>query len=98
MGLVLHLCPPLPHWPHLRGLAQRGNFSCHPCRFLVYSRCSSRRDSSLTTPMLPWHTRPRVRGAAMTFEEIVDQALAMLQRRGRVAYRTLKRQFNLDDE
>ena len=33
----------------------------------------------------------------MTFEEIVDQALAMLQRRGRVAYRTLKRQFNLDD-
>jgi class 3 adenylate cyclase/tetratricopeptide (TPR) repeat protein len=34
----------------------------------------------------------------MTFEEIVDQALAMLQRRGRVAYRTLKRQFNLDDE
>jgi class 3 adenylate cyclase len=34
----------------------------------------------------------------MTFEEIVDQALAMLQRRGRVAYRTLKRQFNLDEE
>ena len=34
----------------------------------------------------------------MTFEEIVDQAMAMLQRRGRVAYRTLKRQFNLDDE
>jgi len=34
----------------------------------------------------------------MSFEEIVDQALAMLQRRGRVAYRTLKRQFTLDDE
>jgi class 3 adenylate cyclase/tetratricopeptide (TPR) repeat protein len=34
----------------------------------------------------------------MTFEEIVDQAIAMLQRRGRVAYRTLKRQFQLDDE
>jgi class 3 adenylate cyclase len=34
----------------------------------------------------------------MTFEEIVDQALAMLQRRGRVAYRTLKRQFNLDED
>jgi class 3 adenylate cyclase len=34
----------------------------------------------------------------MTFEEIVDHALAMLQRRGRVAYRTLKRQFNLDEE
>jgi class 3 adenylate cyclase len=34
----------------------------------------------------------------MTFEEIVDHALAMLQRRGRVAYRTLRRQFQLDDE
>jgi phosphoenolpyruvate synthase/pyruvate phosphate dikinase len=34
----------------------------------------------------------------MTFEEILDQALAMLQRRGRVTYRTLKRQFQLDDE
>jgi len=34
----------------------------------------------------------------MTFEEILDQALAMLQRRGRVTYRTLKLQFALDDE
>jgi class 3 adenylate cyclase/tetratricopeptide (TPR) repeat protein len=34
----------------------------------------------------------------MSFEEIVDQALAMLQRRGRVAYRTLKRQFQLDED
>ena len=33
----------------------------------------------------------------MTFEEILDQAIAMLQRRGRVTYRTLKRQFQLDD-
>ena len=32
----------------------------------------------------------------MTFEEILDQAIAMLQRRGRVAYRTLQVQFNLD--
>ena len=34
----------------------------------------------------------------MAFEDIVDQAIAMLQRLGRVAYRTLKRQFHLDDE
>ena len=34
----------------------------------------------------------------MTFEEVVDQALTMLQRRGRVTYRLLKRQFDLDDE
>jgi hypothetical protein len=33
----------------------------------------------------------------MTFEEVVDQTLALLQRRGRVTYRTLKRQFDLDD-
>jgi hypothetical protein len=33
----------------------------------------------------------------VTFEEVVDQALAMLQRRGRVTYRLLKRQFDLDD-
>ncbi len=34
----------------------------------------------------------------MTFEEILDQAVAMLQRRGRVTYRVLKRQFDLDDD
>src|SRR5919198_1100615 len=34
----------------------------------------------------------------MTFEEILDHALAMLQRRGRVTYRTLRRQFQLDDD
>ncbi len=34
----------------------------------------------------------------MSFEEILDQAIAMLQRRRRVAYSTLKLQFKLDDE
>jgi class 3 adenylate cyclase len=33
----------------------------------------------------------------MTFEESLDQAIAMLQRRGRLTYGALKRQFNLDD-
>jgi class 3 adenylate cyclase/tetratricopeptide (TPR) repeat protein len=33
----------------------------------------------------------------MSFEEILDQAIAMLQRRGRLTYGTLKRQFQLDD-
>ena len=33
----------------------------------------------------------------MTFEEVVDQALAMLQRRGRVTYRLLQRHFQLED-
>jgi len=34
----------------------------------------------------------------MTFEEILDQALALLQRRERVTYRMLQRQFQLDDD
>jgi class 3 adenylate cyclase len=34
----------------------------------------------------------------MTFEEILDQAIALLERRGRLTYRTLKRQFQLDDD
>src|SRR5215472_10854059 len=33
----------------------------------------------------------------MTFEELLDQAIAMLQRRRRVTYSTLKLQFQLDD-
>ena len=33
----------------------------------------------------------------MTFEEVLDQASAMLQRRGRLTYRTLKLHFHLDD-
>jgi class 3 adenylate cyclase/predicted ATPase len=33
----------------------------------------------------------------MTFEELLDQAIAMLQRRGRLTYGALKRQFQLDD-
>src|SRR5262245_26209910 len=34
----------------------------------------------------------------MTFEEILDHAMLMLQRRGRVTYRALKLQFSLDDD
>ena len=50
-----------------------------------------------TVPGLPpasW----RGGGSAMTFEEILDQAIAMLQRRGRVTYQTLRLQFQLDEE
>src|SRR5262245_28873726 len=34
----------------------------------------------------------------MTFEELLDQAIAFLQRCGRLTYRALKRQFNVDDD
>src|SRR2546427_2528349 len=43
------------------------------------------------------HASATLGGWAMTFEEILDQAIAMLQRRGRLTYGTLKRQFQLDD-
>ena len=34
----------------------------------------------------------------MKFSEMVDQARALLQRTGKITYRTLKREFDLDDE
>jgi hypothetical protein len=34
----------------------------------------------------------------MTFEEVLDQAIDMVRRRGRVTYHTLQRQFQLDDD
>jgi class 3 adenylate cyclase/tetratricopeptide (TPR) repeat protein len=37
-------------------------------------------------------------GKVMTFDEVLEQALEMLRRRGRVSYRALKVQFQLDDD
>jgi hypothetical protein len=34
----------------------------------------------------------------MDFFAVVDQVIDLLRRRGRVTYRALKRQFDLDDE
>src|SRR3989442_11478528 len=34
----------------------------------------------------------------MTFDEVLTQVLALLQRQGRVSYRALQRRFHLDDE
>jgi len=33
----------------------------------------------------------------MTFEELLDQAIALLQRRGRLTYRALQLQFQLEE-
>ncbi len=33
----------------------------------------------------------------MTFEEVLDQAIAMLRRRSRLTYRMLQLQFHLDE-
>src|SRR5215207_3087564 len=34
----------------------------------------------------------------MTFDEILERVIALLQHEGRVAYRVLKRRFDIDDE
>src|SRR5262245_24683898 len=44
----------------------------------------------------PW-SDPACGGAAVTFNEVLSQTIAMLQQHGRVSYRALKRQFALDD-
>jgi class 3 adenylate cyclase/predicted ATPase len=53
---------------------------------------------ALTLPVLYPEASEGGRGSAMTFEELLDQAIALLQRRGRLRYRALKRQFDLDDD
>ncbi len=37
-------------------------------------------------------------GGRMDFVAVVDHTIALLRQRGRVAYRTLKVQFTLDDD
>jgi len=43
----------------------------------------------------PW-SDPIRGGAAVTFNEVLSQTIAMLQQHGRVSYRALKRQFAID--
>src|SRR5262249_40783047 len=54
-------------------------------------------EQSLQCPHCLLHASSVQGGSVMTFEEILDQAIAMLRRRGRLTYNTLKRQFQLDD-
>ena len=37
-------------------------------------------------------------GSSMTFDEILEQVIALLKRQGRVSYRALKRRFEIDDD
>ena len=61
--------------------------SRHPCH-LCYDgrRACARRPST------------RQGGDGVDFVAVVDQVIALLRQRGRVTYRTLKRQFQLDDD
>src|SRR5262245_15832900 len=80
--------PPITPARSLQGLASPGNSQTaqhgHRCATI------GARQSSLRNPT----TR---KGETMTFEEVLDQAIAMLQRRGRLTYRTLQLQFQLDE-
>src|ERR687883_673973 len=56
--------------------------------------CSNGLSHSLTVFCTPHRHRG---GVAMTFDEVLTQALALLKRQGRVSYRALKMRFDLDD-
>jgi hypothetical protein len=70
---------------------RRGRFQVFLLSFVNQVRYTYAR-TALPTPHRLLHTSAVSGGGAMTFEEILDQAIAMLQRRGRVTYGTLKRQ------
>src|SRR5499433_378949 len=57
-------------------------------------RCSGMIRGSGCTP---W-SDPARGGAAVTFNEVLSQTIAMLQQHGRVSYRALRRQFAIDDD
>src|SRR5262245_14397416 len=63
---------------------------------------TSCRTRLVTYAMMETRTRrrPRTRqgGHGVDFVAVVDQVMALLRQRGRVAYRTLKVQFHLDDD
>ncbi len=44
-----------------------------------------------------WRPSTRQGGDSVDFVAVVDQVIALLRQRGRVTYRTLQRQFQLDD-
>ena len=97
MACVLARCRLLPERGQARVPVARGNFPPTPPTSWYTRAARSRETVTLTDVARPWHTHQRVGGSVMTFEEILDQAIAMLQRRGRLTYGTLKRQFQLDD-
>src|SRR5439155_25677928 len=44
-----------------------------------------------------WRERWDAEGSPMTFEELLAQVIAVLQRERRISYRALQRRFDLDD-
>src|SRR2546430_9933894 len=59
---------------------------------------SSSQPASAGSRVAGGHQRIHVRGGMVDFYTVLDQILVLLRQRGRVSYRALKRQFQLDDE
>ena len=53
---------------------------------------------SMIESRMRMQTEPQAGGDAVDFVAVVDQVIALLRQRGRLTYRTLKRQFQLDDD
>jgi len=58
----------------------------------------SREDTFVRSRLQSTGTRENSREGCMDFYTVMDEAIDLLRRRGKVAYRALKRQFDLDDE
>ena len=89
-------------WP--RFSPRTGRWSLTPTAHSHYSRSRSshrcRRTGFYPLVTDVWRNLKAMQtrgGPGVTFEEILTQASAILQRLGRVSYRALKRQFALDD-
>src|SRR5215510_3269368 len=75
----------------------------------LYRPCPLYEKPSLHSPLFPSSRKcvilgiqnsrsQRSGGAAMTFDDILAQIIALLKRQGRVSYSALKRRFDLDDD
>src|SRR5207249_3095993 len=88
-------------------IARRSHLGCRytssRCRGTKVSAGGSRRPSAgMHAACRLYGHRQRstegLRGESMTFDEVLDHVRELLQQRGRVTYRSLKRRFALDDE
>src|SRR5215470_11109348 len=92
--------PPAAAFPKDYKEDTRGTACCHNTSYFPLPALCGTKGSRKSLHFLTCILRASETGggSAMTFEELLDQAITLLQRRGRLTYRALKRQFNLDDD
>src|SRR4029453_12607468 len=76
------------------------SIACRPCRPLLSRHPWSPRWCSgmISRSGCALWSDPTHGGAAVTFNEVLSQTIAMLHQHGRVSYRALKRQFAIQDD